>query len=222
MSELASELGLSRGEVKAVLRSEGRLPAPLPKIPLAIAGAAISVAVLALGAFYSLFFEPGPATLRRLSGDLNVLVVTIDTLRADRLGCYGYGRARTPVIDSVAASGVRFDNAYCLQPVTLPSHATIFTGTHPARHAIAGNGNFVLPDEAVTMAEVLKGAGISTGAVVASFVLHRQFGLDQGFDTYDDSLSTGRKPVGSGWEEMTASVASDRALAWIGKNVGKR
>lgn len=158
----------------------------------------------------------------RLPSELNLLVVTIDTLRADRLGCYGYHQARTPVIDSVAASGVRFDNAYSHQPVTLPSHTTLFTGTHPAYHGISDNGIFALPDEAVTMAEVLKGAGFSTGAVIGAFVLDSQFGLDQGFDTYDDSFSTGWKKDPGGFEERTATGVSDRALEWIGENAGTR
>ena len=220
VTELASELRLSKREVKAVLKKERRLPAPSLKVPLAIAGTALAVALRAFGG-YSIFFGQ-EANLARLSSELNLLVVTIDTLRADRLGCYGYRQARTPVIDSVAASGVRFDNAYSHQPITLPSHATLFTGTHPAHHGISDNGIFTLPDEAVTLAEVLKGAGISTGAVIGSFVLHSQFGLDQGFDTYDDSLSAGRKKDPGGFEEMTATGVSDRALEWIRKNAGKR
>jgi arylsulfatase A-like enzyme len=126
------------------------------------------------------------------------------------------------VIDSLAASGVRFENAYCLQPLTLPSHATLFTGAHPAHHGIADNGMFMLPSEAETVAEALKGAGISTGAVIASFVLNRQFGLDQGFDTYDDSLAAGRKMDAAGFEEMTATAVSDRALEWMGQKAGTR
>jgi arylsulfatase A-like enzyme/Flp pilus assembly protein TadD len=219
--ELANELGVSKREVKAVLRSEGRLPAPSLKIPLAMAGAAMAITLLVLGT-YSLYFGPGPDQLARLSGELNVLMVTIDTLLADRLCWYGYCGARTPVIDSVAASGVRFDNAYCHQPLTLPSHATLLTGTHPAHHGIAHNGLFVLPEEAETMAETLKGAGFSTGAVIASFALHRQFGLDQGFDSYDDTLSAERKQDAGGFEEMRATAVSNRALEWLGQNAAER
>jgi tetratricopeptide (TPR) repeat protein len=87
---------------------------------------------------------------------------------------------------------------------------------------VADNGSFLLPDEVVTVAEELKELGMSTGAVIASFVLHRQFGLDQGFDTYDDSLLHGWKRDAAGYDEMRASGVSDRALAWIGQNAGKR
>jgi arylsulfatase A-like enzyme/Flp pilus assembly protein TadD len=164
----------------------------------------------------------GIAKLERIAGDLNVLVVTIDTLRADRLGSYGYSRARTPVLDALASSGARFDNTYALQPVTLPSHTTLFTGTHPARHRIADNGLFRVPDTATTLAELLKDAGVSTGAIVASFALHRQFGLDQGFEWYDDSLAGGYKRGAGGFDEMNASSVTDQALSWIAQHADER
>ena len=195
-----------------------RVAAQRPRIALVIATA---VAVLTPNTSAPAL-EPGPAALAKRSGELNVLFVTIDTLRADRLGCYGYTRAHTPVIDSLAASGVRFENAYSHHPVTLPSHVTLFTGTHAAHHGVDDNGLFRLADEAVTVAETLKGAGFSTGAVISSFVLNSQYGLDQGFDMYDDSLSVGRKQDLGGFEEMTATGVSDRALEWIEQHAQER
>lgn len=125
-------------------------------------------------------------------------------------------------MDAFAASGARFDRAYALQPVTLPSHTTLLAGMHPARHGIEDNSLFHVPDEAETLAEMLKGSGFSTGAIVSSFVLHRQFGLDQGFDTYDDSLSAGGKQDGAGFDEMKATVVADRALSWIAQHADQR
>ena len=215
-TEIAVALGVSRHEVESTLRSEGRMAARASKALFSLGGASV-VGVLAV-LTSSMLGGSAPQKLARVADPLNVLLVTIDTLRADRLGSYGYPRARTPVMDALAASGARFDRAYALQPVTLPSHTTLLTGMHPARHGIEDNGLFRVPDEATTLAEMLKGAGFSTGAVVASFVLHRQFGLDQGFDTYDDSLAAAGMQNTAGFDEMTASVVSDRALSWIAQH----
>jgi arylsulfatase A-like enzyme/tetratricopeptide (TPR) repeat protein len=118
----------------------------------------------------------------------NVLLVTIDTLRADRLGAYGYAAARTPVLDRLAAEGVRFADATAHAPLTYPSHAAILTGRYPANFGIRLNGMDPLPAVATTIAERLKPAGYRTGAVVGSVVLERSVGLDQGFDQYDDRI----------------------------------
>ncbi len=116
----------------------------------------------------------------------NVLLVTLDTTRADFLGCYGRSKARTPNIDALAQSGVVFSNCSTAVPLTLPSHATIMTGLFPFSHGVRRNGVDRLPDDNVTIAEALSEQGYATAAVVASFVLDRQFGLAQGFDTYVD------------------------------------
>ncbi|HJP03118.1 MAG TPA: sulfatase-like hydrolase/transferase, partial [Planctomycetota bacterium] len=114
----------------------------------------------------------------------NVLLVTLDTTRADRLGCYGYAAARTPAIDALAEAGARFDAARSPVPLTLPSHASLLTGVHPAAHGLHVNFQGAVSDEARTLAEALRGCGYRTGAFVAAWVLNREFGLARGFDRY--------------------------------------
>ena len=118
----------------------------------------------------------------------NLLLITVDTVRADVLGCYG-GSVETPVIDRLAAEGVRFDNAWTVTPLTLPSHASILTGLYPPSHGIRENTNFRLAPGVRTLAEHLRENGYRTRAVVSSFVLSGIFGLDQGFDVYDEPRS---------------------------------
>jgi arylsulfatase A-like enzyme/cytochrome c-type biogenesis protein CcmH/NrfG len=120
--------------------------------------------------------------------NLNVLLITLDTTRADRLGCYGDAGARTPNLDRLAAEGIRFANAYCQVPLTLPSHASIMTGRNPYHHGVHNNGTYVLPAAEVTLAERLKNRGYETAAITASFSVNSRFGLGQGFDVYDDNF----------------------------------
>src|SRR6476469_5320853 len=146
----------------------------------------------------------------------NVVVITIDTLRADHLGCYGYRQIATPNIDGLATSGVRFERAYTPVPVTLPSHTTIFTGTYPTfsgMHDFAGNK--LSPDQP-TLASLLKDHGYSTGAVVAAAVLDSRFGLNHGFDFYYDHFDFNRLQE-SNLDEMErpGNVVADNALDWL-------
>jgi arylsulfatase A-like enzyme/Flp pilus assembly protein TadD len=120
---------------------------------------------------------------------LNVLLVTLDTTRADKLGCYGYSGAKTPNLDFLAANGVQFLNAYCHVPLTCPSHCSILTGTYPVYHQVRNNGSYYLTPELQTLTEALKKSGLKTSAFVSSFTVDSRFGLDQGFDVYDDLLS---------------------------------
>ena len=112
----------------------------------------------------------------------NVIVITIDTIRADHLGCYGYKQIKTPNIDALAADGARFDHAYTPVPVTLPAHTVIFTGTYPMLSGIHDFSANKLNPEQPTLASILKERGYTTGAVIGSAVLDRRFGLDHGFD----------------------------------------
>ena len=98
----------------------------------------------------------------------NVLVITIDTTRADRLGCYGFGLAHTPAIDRLAREGVRCLNAASSAPITLPAHCSIMTGLYPPAHGVRDNGNYALGPEAVTLAERLQTSGYHTGAFVSA------------------------------------------------------
>lgn len=115
-----------------------------------------------------------------------VVLISIDTCRADHLGCYGYSRKTSPNIDALAAEGILFNHAVSPVPLTLPSHCSMLTGTTPLYHRVHDNYNYRLSDSNVTLAEVLRDKGFKTGAVVSSFVLDSQFGLNQGFDYYDD------------------------------------
>ena len=115
----------------------------------------------------------------------NVLLITLDTTRADHLGCYGWTNAATPVLDRLAAGGVRFDNAQTVAPITLPAHATMLTGLLPPEHGLRVNLAGRLPDEVPTVAESFKAAGYQTGAFLAFSVLDRRHGLDKGFGVYD-------------------------------------
>src|SRR5262249_5393993 len=119
----------------------------------------------------------------------NLLLITLDTTRADRLGCYGYAPGRTPVLDGLAASGVLCDRAYTVAPLTLPAHASLFTGLYPAEHGVRTNGRGRLDDEIPTLAELLQRGGYDTAAFVASFVLDSKFGLDSGFKSYNDDVA---------------------------------
>ena len=153
----------------------------------------------------------------------NVVLITIDTLRADHVGCYGYKQIKTPNIDSVAADGVRFEHAFTPVPVTLPSHTAILTGTYPMLSGVHDfSGNKLSPQQ-VTLATVLKQAGYVTGAVVASAVLDSRFGLNQGFDFYYDHFDFSRLEEANLDEmERPGNVVADQALEWLGKNSQKK
>ncbi len=125
----------------------------------------------------------------------NVLLVTIDTARADHFGAYGYARARTRHIDALAAEGVRFDRAFTTAPITLPAHASILTGLFPFEHGVRNNGNFYLPGGIETLATALKKQGYRTAAFVSAFVLDRRYGLARGFDVYDDRMQGAQQQV---------------------------
>ena len=145
----------------------------------------------------------------------NVLLVTIDTLRADRLGCYGYAGAATHVLDGLAARGARFATAVAHVPLTTPSHASILTGLTPLRHGVRDNGDFVLPDRIPTLAEAFHDAGYRTAAFVSGFPLDRRFGLARGFDVYDDRLPHGGDRRRAAYVERPADQTTAAARAWV-------
>jgi arylsulfatase A-like enzyme/tetratricopeptide (TPR) repeat protein len=146
----------------------------------------------------------------------DILVVTIDTLRADHVGAYGYSGVDTSNLDKLASSGVLFENAVSQVPLTPPSHACMFTGTYPTVHEVRDTGGFVLSQSRLTLAEVLREHGWATAAFVGSAVLSRAFGLNQGFDTYDDKIheAAGRS-VSLEFPYRRAGEVIDRALSWI-------
>jgi arylsulfatase A-like enzyme/Tfp pilus assembly protein PilF len=120
--------------------------------------------------------------------DLNILFFTLDTTRADHIGCYGYTRIETPNIDSLAGQGFLFKNATSQAPLTLPSHSSIFTGTYPFYNGVRDNGGFYLEPEKTTLAEVLQQSGWATSAFIGAFVLDSRWGVNQGFDYYFDQF----------------------------------
>jgi arylsulfatase A-like enzyme/tetratricopeptide (TPR) repeat protein len=144
----------------------------------------------------------------------NVLLITIDTFRADRLNA-----SVTPALDRLAASGLRFTAARTAVPLTLPSHATILTGLLPPTHGVRENGIDQLSDVHPTIAPLLKGAGYRTGAAVGAFVLDRRFGLAAGFDAYDDRIPRDPAATERLEAERPASAVVDAAIAWLNANV---
>jgi arylsulfatase A-like enzyme/Tfp pilus assembly protein PilF len=152
--------------------------------------------------------------------DRNILLVTIDTLRADALGAYG-GRVPTPNLDALAAGGARFDFAHAHAVVTLTSHATILTGRYPYEHGIRDNTGYRLDPEEQTAATLLKARGFATGAFVGGFPLDRRFGLTRGFDVYDDRMTrTGATGEMTDRERRADDVVKS-ALAWIDAQPGR-
>ena len=141
----------------------------------------------------------------------NVLLISMDTTRADHLGCYGDADGATPHIDRLAALGVRFEQCVTSVPITLPAHVSMLAGTDPFTHRVRDNGTFVTPPENLTLPERLKQAGFQTAAFVAAYVLNREFALDQGFDIYDD-LRGGADP----WRaERPAAEVTEAASRWL-------
>jgi arylsulfatase A-like enzyme/cytochrome c-type biogenesis protein CcmH/NrfG len=149
------------------------------------------------------------------TGKPDVLLVTIDTLRADRVGCYGHASASTPVLDALAARGVRFETAVAHVPLTGPSHASILTGLGPLGHGFRENAGFVLPPQVKSGADDFRQAGYRTAAFVSAFPLDRRFGFDRGFDVYDDHLPKGNDARRTPYVERFADATTDAALRWL-------
>jgi arylsulfatase A-like enzyme/Tfp pilus assembly protein PilF len=175
----------------------------------------------AVGAAAVAYAWLAPGSVRRDPG-LSVLLISIDTLRADALGAYGRKDVETPRIDRLAAEGARFDQAHAHNVVTLPSHANLLSGRHPYDHGVRDNSGFRFPPATATLATILKERGYRTGAFVSAFPLDSRFGLDSGFEVYDDRLG--------GSETFTAFVEPERpgtetvaaAARWLEAQQGKK
>lgn len=146
--------------------------------------------------------------------DLNVLLISIDTIRPDRLSCYSRKYLETPRIDALAARGALFERAFAHNPLTLPSHANILLGTTPLHHGIHENSKSVLDEDFFTLAEFLKEKGYATGAFIGAFPLDSRFGLDRGFDFYDDSYPT-KSPYTFVHTERKAGEVIRASLDWL-------
>jgi arylsulfatase A-like enzyme/Flp pilus assembly protein TadD len=184
--------------------------------PLAAIGI---IAAIAVAAFYwrstrtaSFVLEP--------RADRNVLLITIDTLRADVLSAYG-GRASTPRLEALAAHGARFTFAHSHAVVTLPSHTSLLTGTYPYEHGVRDNNGYRLGAGQPTLATRLKALGFATGAFVGGFPLDQRFGLNAGFDVYDDRIGEVGSTVDFALPERRADAVVAPALQWIGGQQGK-
>lgn len=161
---------------------------------------------------------PGGAETGRASkGVQHIVLISIDTCRADHLGCYGYSRDTSPNIDTLAATSIVFNHAVSPVPMTLPSHCSMLTGTTPPYHEVRDNIGYRLGEANVTLAETLREEGFATGAVVASYVLDSDFGMDQGFDTYEDRIYKGDGMSRLG-NERKAERVTKLAELWLEKH----
>ncbi len=206
MSRKARRKGRGSEEAPApVAAAPGRRPARLALV--------LALAAVGLGAFLALRRPATPGAAPAPGQRLNVLLVTIDTARADHYGCYGHAGAKTRYLDRLAAQGVRFETALSSAPITLPSHTSIFTGLYPTRHGVRNNGNFYVPEKLPTLATRLREGGWATGAFVSAFVLDRRYGLARGFETYDDRMEGASAQVVS----LEAERRGDRTALALGE-----
>jgi choline-sulfatase len=199
---------------------------------LVVIGASLAVLAAAGGTFWLLSgravrtaagVDLGSLPRGAARGALNLVVVTLDTTRADRIGAYGARDVETPAIDGLAREGALFEQAVSVAPLTLPAHSSIFTGKFPPEHGVRDNGGFFLGPEQVTLAEVLKAKGYRTGGFVAAYVLDHKWGIAQGFDTYfDDFDLSGKRVVSIASIQRPGNEVVDKALPWIDQAAGGR
>ena len=191
-------------------RSSSRLKYLLP-IPF--------ILIFASFIIYLLFWPKAPS-FSSLKGDreFNYILITVDTLRADRIHCYGFPTIETPFMDLFASKGIKFERCMAQTPLTLPSHASILTGTHSLFHGVRDNGGFLVPEELVTLAELFRERGYRTSAFVAAYVLDSKWGLDQGFDHYFDNFDLTRfQKISLGSVQRPANEVMDEVLSWLEK-----
>ena len=167
-----------------------------------------------------LFFWPKHPSFSSLKGGkkFNYILITVDTLRADHIHCYGFPTIETPFMDFFASKGIKFEKCISQTPLTLPSHTSILTGTLPLFHGVRDNGGFLVPSELITLAEIFKARGYQTAAFVAAYVLDSKWGLDQGFDYYFDNFDLSRfQKISLGSVQRPANEVMDEALSWLEK-----
>ena len=181
-----------------------------------LAAASIALAIgVAVAVIHFADGRPARAPGRKTRG-ANILLVTLDTTRADHIGCYGYRDAETPVLDAFAAEGLRFENCITPTAYTLPSHASIMTGLYPPAHGVRINGEAALAASNTTLAEQLAAKGYRTGAFVGAFVLDGRWGLSQGFQTYDDHFRLGaNQRLDLAGVRRPANEVVDAAMKWL-------
>jgi arylsulfatase A-like enzyme/Tfp pilus assembly protein PilF len=188
----------------------------MPSTPAARRRAAALAAASALAAGLLLLWQR--RLLPGLPGERprNVLLVSLDTTRADRLGCYGYAAAQTPRLDALAGGGLRFAQATTVVPLTLPAHASLMTGTFPGTHGVRDNGGFYVSEDSQTLAELLREKGYRTGGFVAAFVLDSRWGIQQGFERYFDEFDLSKyEGVGMDAVQRRGDEVVDKAVEWL-------
>jgi arylsulfatase A-like enzyme/Tfp pilus assembly protein PilF len=198
--------------------------------PIAAGAAIVVIALIAWVAFVGRrsIVAPSGTALGALPndvspGDLNVIVLTLDTTRWDHLGAYGATEAATPNLDRLAADGVLFEQAIAPVPLTLPAHSTLFTGLLPPRHGVRDNGGYILDARHRTLARVLNDGGWRTGAFVGAFVLDSKWGLNQGFQTYVDRFDLARhQTVSLASVARRADEVIENAMPWLEEHAGQR
>src|SRR5262245_46170340 len=193
------------------------------RLPLAVSLALLSLTVLACrGEGGSEALGGGDIVANRPREAVDVILVTIDTLRADSVGFAGNKTVATPTLDRLAAAGRVYTDAHAHNVVTLPSHTNILTGLYPYQHGVRDNSGFTLQAAVPTLATVLKGAGYATGAFVGAYPLDRSFGLGRGFDVYDDDYPRGSRPEEFEIAERRGDQVVAPALAWWNAHRGQR
>jgi arylsulfatase A-like enzyme/Tfp pilus assembly protein PilF len=187
----------------------------------------VVVGILIVSALLWIFVRPEKDPAKRIEGlwakrgvaKPNVILFTLDTTRADHLACYGYPDVRTPNLDALAGRGVLFEQAAASSPLTLPSHCSIMTGMYPTYHGVRVNGNTALNEEQTTIAEVLSAQGYRCGAFIGAFVLDGRWGLNQGFEHYDDPFDLQKyRHIDLGGVQRPGNEVMDAALAWLDKD----
>src|SRR6202022_4526188 len=163
-----------------------------------------------------------PPAGRLTAPPTNFVLITIDTLRADALGFYGNRKVETPNLDRLAGEGLVFDSAHASNVVTLASHANILTGLYPYQHGVRENSGFRLPPQIPTLATLLKERGYATGAFVGAFPLDSRFGLNRGFDVYDDRYPKERSVLEFEMPERPASEVIASARKWYAEHGGSQ
>src|SRR5262245_42043362 len=176
----------------------------------------VSIVVCALLAAGGCRAQPAATGSQSIVTGRPIVLVTIDTLRADRLGSYGSTRGLTPVLDRFAQEAARFAAAVTQAPITLPAHATMLTGLHPAHHGIRTNDGFRLAAGVPLATETLRGRGYATGAFIGGFPLQASSRLARGFDRYDDEFLRQ-----AGVVERSADAVVNSALGWIAEHRGQ-
>ena len=190
---------------------------------------AIVVAIVAIVAAFRIWTRFVPHAVTSVNGeplghlpagvrpsDLNLLIVTLDTTRADRVHAYGFEGIQTPNLDRLAREGVLFEEAVAPAPLTLPAHSSIFTGKFPPAHGVRDNGGFFLDDKETTLAERLQARGFTTGGFVGAYVLDHKWGIARGFQTYfDDFDLTKYQSLSLGSVDRPGNEVADKALAWL-------